>query len=166
MLPVSLYCHFWLPLRCSLTFIYLVYAMLPVSLYCHFWLPLRLVYAMLPVSLYCHFWLPLRCSLTFICPVSCVRYVTSLSVLSFLIAPSVFSNVYLSCVLCKLCCQSLCIVIFDCPFGVLQRLFWLPLRYSLTFIYINLYVAPFWTQLMWLRANMPLTFVHNVACIA
>jgi hypothetical protein len=58
-----------------------------------------------------------------IAPSSCVRYVASLSVLSFLIAPSVFSNVYLSCVLCTLCCQSLCIVIFDCPFGVLQRLF-------------------------------------------
>jgi hypothetical protein len=81
-----------------------------------FFVFLRLVYAMLPVSLYCHFWLPLRWSITFICPVSCIRYVASLSVLSFLIAPSVFSNVYLSCVLCTLCCQSLCIVIFDCPF--------------------------------------------------
>jgi hypothetical protein len=40
-----------------------------------------------------------------------------------LIAPSVFSNVYLSCVLCTLCCQFLWIVQF-----------WLPLRYSLTFI--------------------------------
>jgi hypothetical protein len=42
---------------------------------------------------------------------------------SVLIAPSVFSNVYLSCVLCTLCCQFLWIVQF-----------WLPLRYSLTFI--------------------------------
>jgi hypothetical protein len=40
-----------------------------------------------------------------------------------LIAPSVFSNVYLSCVLCTMCCQFLWIVQF-----------WLPLRYSLTFI--------------------------------
>jgi hypothetical protein len=42
---------------------------------------LRLVYPMLPVSLYC----------------------------PFVIDPSVFSNVYLSCVLCTLCCQFLCI---------------------------------------------------------
>ena len=85
---------------------------------------LRLVYPMLPVSL---------------------DY-------SFLIAPSVFSNVYLSCVLCTLCYQFLWIVhfllplryyltficlvscvpyvdnfsglsVFDCPFGFLYRLF-------------------------------------------
>ena len=78
---------------------------------------------MLPVSLDCHFFLPLRYSLTFICPVSCVPYVASFSGLSiFCIAPSVFSNVYLSCVLCTLCCQFLWIANF------------LPLRYSLTFI--------------------------------
>ena len=45
---------------------------------------LCLVYPMLPVSLDC----------------------------TFLIAPSVFSNVYLSCVLCTLCCQFLWIVHF------------------------------------------------------
>ena len=50
---------------------------------------------MLPVSLDCPFW----------------------------IAPSVFYNVYLSCVLCTLYCQFLWIVHF-----------WLPLRYSITFI--------------------------------
>jgi len=55
----------------------------------------RLVYPMLPVSLDCPFW----------------------------IAPSVFYNVYLSCVLCTLCCQFLWIVYF-----------WLPLQYSITFI--------------------------------
>jgi hypothetical protein len=41
----------------------------------------------------------------------------------FLIAPLVFSNIYLSCVLCSLCCQFLWIVYFL-----------LHLRYSLTFI--------------------------------
>jgi hypothetical protein len=41
----------------------------------------------------------------------------------FLIVPLVFSNVYLSCVLCTLCCQLLLIVYF-----------WLPLWYSLKFI--------------------------------
>ena len=41
----------------------------------------------------------------------------------FLIAPSVFSNVYLPCVLCTQCCQCLRIVYY-----------WLHLRFSLTFI--------------------------------
>jgi hypothetical protein len=56
---------------------------------------------MLPVSLDCPFVLPLRYSLTFICPVSCVPNVASFSGLSFCITPSVFSNIYLSCVLQK-----------------------------------------------------------------
>ena len=111
-----------------------------------------------------HFLLPLRCSLTFIYPVSCVPYIASFSRLyiidcpfgvlqrlfilclvypmlpvsldcPLLIAPSVFSNVYLSCVLCTLCCQFLWIVHFL-----------LPLRCSLTFIYpvsCVLYVVSF-----------------------
>jgi hypothetical protein len=62
------------------------------------------VIPMLPVSLDCPFVLPLRYSLTFICPLSDVPYVASFSGLSFFIAPSVFSNIYLSCVLCTLCC--------------------------------------------------------------
>jgi hypothetical protein len=54
---------------------------------------------------------------------------------SLLIAPSVFSNVYLSCVLCTICCQFLWIV--HC---------WLPLRCSLKFlcpVSCVLYVASF-----------------------
>jgi len=49
---------------------------------------------------------------------SYVSYVASFSGLPFLIAPSVFSNIYLSCVLCTLCCQFLWIGLsfFDCPF--------------------------------------------------
>jgi hypothetical protein len=35
------------------------------------------------------------------------------------LAPSIFSNIYLSCVLCTLCCQFLWIVIFHYPFGIL-----------------------------------------------
>ena len=106
---------------------------------------------MLPVSLDCPFSLPLRYSLTCICPVSCVPYVASFSGLSFYITPSVFSNMYLSCVLCILCCQFLWIVLLHYPFGILQHvfvlclvylmlpvsldcLFTLPLRYSLTCI--------------------------------
>ena len=74
---------------------------------------------MLPVSLDCPFSLPLRYSLTCICPVSCVPYVASFSGLSFFITPSVFSNMYLSCVLCILCCQFLWIVLLHYPFGIL-----------------------------------------------
>ena len=99
-----------------------------------------------------HFWLSIRFSRTFICPVSCVLNVASVSALSilncplgflyclfvvclvysmltvplhcpFLIAHSVFSNVYLSCVLCTQCWQDLWIVHS-----------WLSPRYSLTFI--------------------------------
>ena len=106
---------------------------------------------MLPVSLDCPFLLSLGYSLTCICLVSCVTYVASFSGLPFFIAPSVFSSIYLSCVLCTLCCQFLWIVPFYCPFGILKHLFvlclvypiWpvsldcpfsLPHRYSLTFI--------------------------------
>ena len=99
-----------------------------------------------------YYWLHLRFSLTFICPVYCVPNVASVSGLSIidytfgvlyrlfalcivypmlpvsqdcllLITPSVFSNVYLSCVLCTQCCQCLRIVHS-----------WLLRRFSLTFI--------------------------------
>jgi hypothetical protein len=59
--------------------------------------------------------------------VSCVLYVASFSGLFILITPSVFSNVYLSCVLCTIGRQFLWIVHF-----------WLPLWCSLTFIIFNL----------------------------
>ena len=109
------------------------------------------MYPMLPCSLDCSFILPLRCSLIFIYPVSCVPYVACFFRLSFFIAPSVFSNIYLSCVLCTLYCeflwifffiapsvftkiylssvlctlfcQFLCIVLFFCPFGILWHVF-------------------------------------------
>ena len=74
-----------------------------------FWLPLRLVYPMLPVSLDCPFLITLS---------SCVPYVASFSGLSVFDYPFV---------LCTLCCQFLWIVHL-----------WLPLRYSLTFIYQNI----------------------------
>jgi hypothetical protein len=164
MLPVSLYCpfliapsvfsnvylscvlctlcchflwivHFWLPLRYSLTFICpcFVYPMLPVSLYCPFLIVPSVfsnVYLSCVLCTLCcqflwivHFWLPLRYSLTFICPCFVYPMLPVSLYCPFLIAPSVFSNVYLSCVLCTLCCQFLWIVHF-----------WLSLRYSLTFI--------------------------------
>ena len=98
----------------------LVYQMLPVSLDCPFSLPLRYSLAFIcPVScvtfvasfsLDCHFSLPLRYSLTFICPVSCAPNVASFSGLSFFITPSVFSSIYLSCVMVTIFCQFLWIV--------------------------------------------------------
>ena len=128
MLPVSLDCYFSLPLRYYLTFICLVYPMMPVSLDCSFSLPLRdSLTFFCPVSCVPNvasfsglsFFITLQYSLTFICPVSCVPYVASFSGLSFFITPSVFSNIYLSCVLCTQCCQFLLIVPFFYPFGIL-----------------------------------------------
>jgi hypothetical protein len=92
---------FLLPLRYSLTFI------CPVSC-----VPYVASFSGLSI------FLPLRYSLTFICPVSCVPYVASFSGLSFCIAPSVFSNIYLSCVMSTLSCQFLWIVLFHYPFGI------------------------------------------------
>ena len=127
--------HFWFPLRYSLTFgcLRLLYPMLSVSLDCSFLIAPSVfsnVYLSCILCILClqflwivYFLFRLRYSLMFICPVSCVPYVASVSRVSILIVPSVFSNVYLSCVFCTLCCQFLWIVHF-----------WLPLRYSLTFI--------------------------------
>jgi hypothetical protein len=88
-----------------------------------------------------------RYSLALICPVSCAPYVTSFSGLSFSIAPSVLSNIYLSCVLCTLCCQFLWIVLFHCPFGILLHLFVLELVYPMLpcclFLSIVLFYCPF-----------------------
>jgi hypothetical protein len=53
-------------------------------------------------------WYKIECQVSLHCP--------------FFFAPSVFSNIYLFCVLCTLCCQFLWIVLF------------IALRYSLTFI--------------------------------
>ena len=111
---------------------------------------------MLPVSLDYTFLLPLRYSLTFICPVSCIPYVASFSGLSFFIAPSVFSNMYLSCVLCTLCCQ------------FLDSSFLLPLRYSLTFICpvsCVPYVASFSGLSFFITPSVFSTFICHVSCV-
>ena len=109
--------------------------MLPVSLDCSCFITLSVfynIYLSCVLSTLCcqflwivHVLLPFRYSITFICPVSCLLYVTSFSGLfmDFIIALSVFYNIYLSCVLSTLCCQFLWIV------HVL-----LPFRYSITFI--------------------------------
>jgi len=73
---------FWLPLRYSLTFIFV----------------LCLVYPVLQVSLDCPFWLPLRYSLTFIFVLCLVYPMLPVSLnCPFLIVPSVFSSVYFKC---------------------------------------------------------------------
>jgi hypothetical protein len=69
---------------------------------CFCFVLLRLVYPMLPVSLDCHF---------LIAPSVFSNVYLSVSLdCHFLNASSVFSNVYLFCVLCTLCCQFLWIV--------------------------------------------------------
>ena len=112
---------------------------------------------MLPVSLDCPFLLSLRYYPTFICPVSCVPYVASFSGLSFFIAPSVFSNIYLFCVLCTLCCQFLWIVLFHCPFGILLHLFVLELVYPMLPVSLDWpFLLPFWYSL---------TFICPMSCV-
>ena len=119
--------------------------MLPVSLDCSCFITLSVfynIYLSCVLSTLCcqflwivHVLLPFRYSITFICPVSCLLYVTSFSGLFMFYCPSVFYNIYLSCVLSTLCCQFLWIV------HVL-----LPFRYSITFICpvsCLLYVASF-----------------------
>ena len=104
---------------------------------------------MLPVSLGCTFLLPLRYSLTCICPVSCVPYVTSFSLLwicpvSFLlpVSPlSVFSNIYLSCVLCTQSC--LWIVLFFITPSVFSNIYLSCVLCTLcSFSGLSLFIAP------------------------
>jgi hypothetical protein len=114
---------FWSPLQYSLTFIYLVYPILPVSLNCHFLIApsvfsnvyLSCVPDIASFSELPFFWLPLQYSLTFIYLVYPILPV-SLNC-HFLIAPSVFCNVYLSCVLDIASFSELSF--FDRPFSIL-----------------------------------------------
>ena len=131
MLSVSLDCPFLLPVRYSLTFICPVSCVSYVasfsglSIFIARSVFFKIYLSCILFTLCCQFlWialflLPLRYSLKCICPVSCVPFVASFSGLPFCIAPSVFSNIYLSCVLCILCCQFLWIALFYCPFDIL-----------------------------------------------
>jgi hypothetical protein len=145
------------------------------------------VYLMLPVSLDCIFWLPLWYSLTFIWPVSCVPYVTSSSALyildcpfgilwrifvlclvypvlpvsldcPFCIAPLVFSDVYLSCVLVyPMLSDSL-----DCPFVIA------PLVFSYVYLFCvlhNLFCQFLWIVHFWLPLWYSLLFICLVSCV-
>jgi hypothetical protein len=95
---------------------------------------------MLPVSLGCTFLLPLRYSLTLVCPVSCVPYVTSFSGLYFFIASLVFSNIYLSCVLCTQSC--LWIVLFLITPSVFSKIPVSCVPYVASFSGLSLFIAP------------------------
>jgi hypothetical protein len=167
MLPVSLDCPFLLPIRYSLTFI------CPVSC-------VHYVASFSGLS----FFSPLRYSLTFICPVSCVPYVSSFSRLSFFITRSVFSNIYLFCVLCTLCYQFLWIILFYCPFGILKHVCVLCLVYPMLpvsglffliapSVFSNIYLSCFlytlccqflWIVLFFLPLRYSLTFICPVSC--
>ena len=94
---------------------------------------------MLPVSLGCSFLLPLRYSLTLVCPVSCVPYVTSFSGLYFFIASLVFSNIYLSCVLCTQSC--LWIVLFFITPSVFSKIPVSCVPYVASFSGLSLFIA-------------------------
>ena len=130
MLPISLDCPCVLPLRYSLTFVCSVSCVPYVASFSRLPLFIALRYSLtficsvscvpyVEISLDCPCVLPLRYSLTFVCSVSCVPYVASFSRLPLFIAPSVFSNIYLFCVLCTLCCQFLSIALVYCPFSIL-----------------------------------------------
>jgi hypothetical protein len=118
---------------------------------------LCLVYPMLSVSLDCPFVIALRYTLTFICPMSCVLYVVSFSGLSICYCPTVFSYVYLFCVMCTLCCQFLWIVHLLLPYGILIRLFVLCLVYPMLSVSLD---CPFVIVLQY-----SLTFICSVSCL-
>ena len=137
-------------------FLWIVHLLLPFGILLRLFV-LCLVYPMLSVSLDCPFVIALRYSLTFICPVSCVPYVVSFFGLSICYCPSVFSYVYLFCVLCTLCCQFLWIVHFLLPFGILLRLFVLCRVYSMLSVSLD---CPFVIALRY-----SLTFIGSVSCV-
>jgi hypothetical protein len=103
-----------------------------------------------------HSWLPLRFSLTFICPVSLVPNVAVSLDCSFLIASSVFSNVYLCCVLCAQCFQCL-----DCSFLITSSVF--------SNVYLSCVLCAqccqcLWIVHSWLPHWLFLTFICPVSC--
>jgi hypothetical protein len=111
MLPVSLDCLSSLPLRYSLKFICPVSCVPNVA---SFSLATQSTQdtgqinavSYVTVSLDCPFYYPFG-------------NVAGFFRLSFFITPSVFSNMYLSCVMCTQCCQFLLNVLFYYPFGIL-----------------------------------------------
>ena len=137
-------------------FLWIVHLLLPYGILSRLFV-LCLVYSMLSVSLDCPFVIALRYSLTFICSVSCVPYVVSFSGLSICYCPTVFSYIYLFCVLCTLCCQFLWIVHLLLPYGILLRLFVLCLVYSMLLVSLD---CPFIIALRY-----SLTFICPVSCV-
>ena len=210
--------HSWqLPLHFPLTFIYVPIVswlsildcpysflsrlfMLPLSLDCPFLIAPTVsshVYLCCHCLLIVHSWLPLHFPLTFIyvsivsglsildCPYSFLPRLFMLSMsldCPFLIAPTVFSHVYL-------CCHCLWIVhswlplqfsltfiyvsivsglsILDCPYSFLWRLFMLPLSLDCPFLiaptvssHVYLCCHCLWIVHSWLPLQFPLTFIY------
>ena len=169
-------------LRC----LWIVQSWLPPSVFSNVYLPCVLCAQCCGVSGLFNLDYPHRFSQTFICPVSCVPnvavsldcsilitpigFLKRLFVLCFVcpmlrclwivqswLPPSVFSNVYLSCVLCVQCCQCLWIVHS-----------WLPIRCSLTFICpvsCATIVASVWIVHSWLPHRFSQTFICPVSCV-
>ena len=110
--------------RCC-QFLWIVHSWLPLLYSLTFIFDLCLVYPVLPVSLDCPFLIaPSVFSNVYFRPVSCVPGVASFSGLSILDCPfCILYRLFSSCVLCTRCCQFLWIVHS-----------WLPSRYSLMFI--------------------------------
>ena len=171
MLPVSLDCQFWLPLRLAASFSELSvsdYPFVLCTLCCQFlwivrsWLPLRLVYSMLPVSLDCPF---------LITPSSCVPYVASFSGLSVFDYPFV---------LCTLCYQFLWIVSLWLPLRLVDHMlpvsldcqFWLPLRLVASFSGLSVFDYPFVLctlcyQFLWIVSFwLPLRLVYPMMLVS
>ena len=150
----------------TLIFIIHVCTMLPASLDCSFLVASSVfsnVYLSCVLCAQCcqrlwtvHSWLPLRFSLTFICPVSLVPNVAVSLDCSFLIASSVFSNVYLCCVLCAQCFQCL-----DCSFLITSSVF--------SNVYLSCVLCAqccqcLWIVHSWLPHWLFLTFICPVSC--
>jgi hypothetical protein len=112
---IYLYC-FLCTLCCQFL---LIFILIGHSVFSNIYLSFVLCILCCQFFLDCPFSLPLRYSLTFICLVSCISYVASFSGFSFFIYPSIFSNIYMSFLLCILCCQFLWIVLFRYLFGIL-----------------------------------------------
>jgi hypothetical protein len=96
-------------------------------------------------------------SSTYLSCVLCTLCCQFLSIVLFFITPSVFSKIYLSCVLCTLCCQFLWIVLVYSPVGILQHLFVMCRLYPMLPVSLD---CPFSLPLRY-----SLTFICPVSCV-
>ena len=158
--------HSWLPLRFSLTFIYVAIVSGLCILDCAYSFRSHLFTTVSGLSIldcpYSFLWRLFMLPLSLDCPYSFFwrLFMLPLSLdCSFVIAPTVFSHVYL-------CCHCLWIVYswlflqFSLTFIYVAIVWivhsWLPLQFSLTFIYI----AIVWIVHSWLPLQFPLTLIY------